>query len=158
MFLFAAFVVAIFNPRHACAARVTVLGLCVCLSVCVCCSFSATVRNKVAKKRYQQFQHYTGLILNMAIFIKILRSKVMVWNMSEKADMQMTLSSPLTAFAHFQNQRSKATTWWTTGEPYVVLRGWLQWGTDHSWQWRKIHTQEWHTPIIIPFTHSRCVQ
>ena len=26
----------IFNPRHACAARVTVLSLCVCLCVCVC--------------------------------------------------------------------------------------------------------------------------
>jgi len=25
----------IINPRHACAARVTVLGLCVCVSVCV---------------------------------------------------------------------------------------------------------------------------
>ena len=29
------FVVCIINPRRACAARVTVLGLCVCLSVCV---------------------------------------------------------------------------------------------------------------------------
>jgi len=25
----------VFNPRRACAARVTVLGLCVCVSVCV---------------------------------------------------------------------------------------------------------------------------
>ena len=27
-------IVGIFNPRHACAARVTVVGLCVCLFVC----------------------------------------------------------------------------------------------------------------------------
>ena len=66
------------NPRRACAVRVVVLGLSfrpsVCLSVCqsvclsVCLSvitFSATMRNKAAKKRYQQVQCYTGLIFKM---------------------------------------------------------------------------------------------
>ena len=46
----------------------------VCLSVT---TFSATTRNKAAKKRYQRVQYYTGLILKMAIFVKVLRSKVM---------------------------------------------------------------------------------
>ena len=40
-------------------------------------TFSATVRNKAAKKRYQRVRRYTGLILNVANFVKILRSKVM---------------------------------------------------------------------------------
>ena len=50
------------------AARVTVLCLSVCPSVT---TFSATTRNKQAKKRVQRS-------LKMAIFLKILRSKVMV--------------------------------------------------------------------------------
>ena len=71
---------AFINPRRACAASVTVLGLClsVCLSVVLSVTtFSATTRNKAAKKRYQRVQCYTGLIFKMAIFVKVLRSKVM---------------------------------------------------------------------------------
>ena len=52
----------IINPRCACAARVTVVVLCVCVSVT---TFSATVRNKAAKKRYQRVQRYTGFILKL---------------------------------------------------------------------------------------------
>ena len=40
-------------------------------------TFSATTRNKAAKKRYQRVQCHTGLILKIAIFVKVLRSKVM---------------------------------------------------------------------------------
>ena len=40
-------------------------------------TLSATTRNKAAKKRYQRVQYHTGLILKMAIFVKVLRSKVM---------------------------------------------------------------------------------
>ena len=66
------------NPWRACAARVTVLGLTFRLSVCLSVTtFSATTRNKAAKKRYQWVQYHTGLILKMAIFVKVLRSKVM---------------------------------------------------------------------------------
>ena len=58
------------NPRRACAARV---GLSfrpfVCLSVT---TFSATTRNKAAKKRYQRVQCHTGLILKMAIFVLLM--------------------------------------------------------------------------------------
>ena len=52
----------------------------VCLSV-VCVSvtmFSATRHNETTKKLCQQVQRYIGLILELAIFVKILRSKVMV--------------------------------------------------------------------------------
>ena len=61
------------NPRRACA-RGLLVRECVCLSVT---TFSATTRNKPAKKRNQQVQRYTGFIFKMAIFVKILRSKVM---------------------------------------------------------------------------------
>ena len=64
------------NPRRACAARVTVLGLSVCPSVrlSVRYHFFATTRNEVAKKQYKRVQCYTGLIFKMAIFQKRLRS------------------------------------------------------------------------------------
>ena len=53
----------VINPRRASAARVTVLGLSFRLSVCLSVTtFSATTRNKVAKKQYQQVQYHTGLI------------------------------------------------------------------------------------------------
>ena len=38
-------------------------------------TFSATTRNKAAKKRCQRVQCHTGLILKRAIFVKVLRSK-----------------------------------------------------------------------------------
>ena len=56
------------NPRRACAARVSRP------SVRPSVTFSATTRNKAAKKRYQRVQ---CLILKMAIFVKVLRSNVM---------------------------------------------------------------------------------
>ena len=58
-------IITLINPWRACAARVTVT------------TFSATTRNKAAKKRYQRVQCHTGLILKRAIFVKVLRSKVM---------------------------------------------------------------------------------
>ena len=77
------------NPRHACAARVTVLGLCVCLFT----TLSAT-RNKPTKKRHQQVKHYAGLIFKIAIFVKILHSKVMTWKPTEQANMLISTGLP----------------------------------------------------------------
>ena len=59
----------VINPRRACAARVTVtrsVSLSVSLSVT---TLSATTRNETTKERYQKVQRYTGLILNLAIFV-----------------------------------------------------------------------------------------
>ena len=68
----------IINPRRACAARVTVLGLSFLPSVRLSGTpYSATTRNKAAKKRYQQVQYHTVLIFKIAIFVKVLRSRVM---------------------------------------------------------------------------------
>ena len=64
------------------------MPVCVCVCVCVCVSvclsvclsvttFSSTSRNKTAKKRYVWLHRYTSLILKLAIFVKVLRSKVM---------------------------------------------------------------------------------
>ena len=55
-------------------------------------TFSATTRNKPAKKRYQRVQCHTGLILKMAIFVKLLHSKVMAWKPSEQANMLMSMA------------------------------------------------------------------
>ena len=69
---------AVINPRRACAARVTVLGLSFRLSVCLSVTtFSPATRNKTAKKRYQRVQCHTGFIFKMAFLVKMLRSKVM---------------------------------------------------------------------------------
>ena len=66
------------NPRRARAARVTVLGPLVFLSVCLSLTtFSATTRNETTKERYQKVQRYTGLILDLAIFVKAMRLTVM---------------------------------------------------------------------------------
>ena len=65
----------------------------VCLSV-VCVSvtmFSATRHNEATKKLCQQVQRYIGLNLELAIFVKILRSKVMVWKPSKRAIMQISM-------------------------------------------------------------------
>ena len=72
----------IVNPRHACAARVTVVGLRVCLSVCqfVCLSvddYSRTTGYEAAYERYQQLQCYKGMKSNVAILLKRLRSRDM---------------------------------------------------------------------------------
>ena len=74
--------VPIINPRRACAARVTVLGVCVCLSVClfVCLSvddYSRTTGYEAAYERYQQLQCYKGMKNNVAILLKRLRSRDM---------------------------------------------------------------------------------
>ena len=39
--------------------------------------YSATTRNKAAKKRYERVQYHTVLIFKIAIFVKVLRSRVM---------------------------------------------------------------------------------
>ena len=73
------FALSIINPQRACA-RVTVVVLCVCVCLSVCLSvttFSPTSRNKTAKKRYVWLYRYTSLILKLAIFVKVLHSKVM---------------------------------------------------------------------------------
>ena len=50
---------AVVNPRRACAARVTVVVLCVCLSVCLFVyDYSRTTGYEAAYERYQQLQCY----------------------------------------------------------------------------------------------------
>ena len=73
----------IINPRRACAAMVTVVGLCVCLSVCLSVFFlsvddySRTTGYEAAYERYQQLQSYKGMKINVAILLKRLRSRDM---------------------------------------------------------------------------------
>ena len=73
------------NPRRACAARVTVVVLCVCMCMCVCmyvcmcvCTLiPAASHIGITKERYQRILRNTGIVLNLPIFLKMLRSKVM---------------------------------------------------------------------------------
>ena len=70
----------VINPRRACAARVTVVGLCVCLFVCLSLSvddYSRTTGYEAAYERYQQLQCYKGMKKNVAILLKRLRSRDM---------------------------------------------------------------------------------
>ena len=68
----------IINPRRACAARVTVVGLCVCLSVCLSVDdYSRTTGYEAAYERYQQLQCYKGMKKHVAILLKRLRSRDM---------------------------------------------------------------------------------
>ena len=71
-------VVYVVNPRRACAARVTVVGLCVCLFVCLFVDdYSRTTGYEAAYERYQQLQCYKGMKKNVAILLKRLRSRDM---------------------------------------------------------------------------------
>ena len=66
------------NPRRVCAARVTVVVLCVCLSVCLFVyDYSRTTGYEAAYERYQQIQCYKGRKNNVAILLKRLRSRDM---------------------------------------------------------------------------------
>ena len=54
------------------------LSVCVCVCVCVCVyDYSRSVGNETAYERYQRVQCHAGLIFKMAIFVQVLRSKVM---------------------------------------------------------------------------------
>ena len=63
------------NPRRACAARVTVVGLCVCRLFVD--DYSRTTGYEAAYERYQQLQCYKGMKTNVAILLKRLRSRDM---------------------------------------------------------------------------------
>ena len=72
----------IINPRRACAARVTVVVLCVCLSVCLSlCLFvydySRTTGYEAAYERYQHLQCHKGTKNKLTILLKRLRSRDM---------------------------------------------------------------------------------
>ena len=69
----------IINPRRACAARVTVVGLCVSLSGVFLSvdDYSPTTGYEAAYERYQQLQSYKGMKNNVAILLKRLRSRDM---------------------------------------------------------------------------------
>ena len=69
----------VINPRRACAARVTVVGLCVC--VCVCWSVTPLAASASAYTCNQQYSRvFLRLFLDFDswIFEKPFRSKVMV--------------------------------------------------------------------------------
>ena len=114
-------ILCIINPRRACAARVTVLGLSfrpsVCLSVClsVCYHVFCTTRNKAAKKRYQRVQYHTGLILKMAHFRKSTAFKSYGVKTKRTSQYANEHGSDSARFEHGGGSRSK-----TKGE-YVVL-------------------------------------
>ena len=81
---------ALINPRRACAARVTVLGsVCVCVCVCVCLSVShiSPTERLFVLKTLSRTQRATKVKKFVAICLKLLRSRVMPRNMSEKANM-----------------------------------------------------------------------
>ena len=67
---------AFINPRRACAARVTVVVLCVCMCVCmyvcvyVCPLIPAASHIGITKERYQLILRNTGIVLNFADFPK----------------------------------------------------------------------------------------
>ena len=68
--------VSLINPRRACAARVTVVVLCTCLSVCLSVyDYSRTTGYEAAYERYQHPLCYKGMKKYVTILLKRLRSK-----------------------------------------------------------------------------------
>ena len=56
----------IINPRRACAARVTVVVLCVCMYVCMCVLIPAASHVGITKERYQRILRNTGIVFDFA--------------------------------------------------------------------------------------------
>ena len=86
------------NPRHACAARVTVVVLSFCLSVCLSVTtFSAATRNKTVNERYKRVQCHTGFIFKIAFFCKNAAFESYGVKQSEGANMQISTGLPRSA-------------------------------------------------------------
>ena len=64
------------NPRRACAARVTVVVLCVCLSLR---ASSSTTGYEVANEWHKRVVNDEQMDINVAIFLKRLRSIATKW-------------------------------------------------------------------------------
>ena len=74
------FTVNVINPWHTCAVRVTVVGLCVCLSVCLSGhGYSGTTGYGADYEWYKRLQNNKILKIKKAIFQKRLCSGGMVW-------------------------------------------------------------------------------
>ena len=79
----------VINPRRACAARVTVVGF-VCVSVCLCVCLLSHISPKehlFILKTLSRTQRATKVKTFVGICLKLLGSRVMPRNMSEKANM-----------------------------------------------------------------------
>ena len=98
------FIVLFVNPQRACAAMVTVLALCVCLSVT---TLAATAFVSACNKRHQQ--HSLRLFLDLTHGFPKNPSVRKLWR--EKPNMQIGWSSPRAVFAQFRDQRNAQGNW-----------------------------------------------
>ena len=87
----------IINPRRACAARITELGLCVCLFVY---DYSHTTGYGAAYERYQPLQWYKGMKNDVGIFLKRLCSRDMVLKQAKRAIFIMSTGLPGPGLTH----------------------------------------------------------
>ena len=79
------------NPRSTCAARVTVVVLCVCLSVH---AYSLITGYEAAYERYQHLQCHKGTRNKLAILLKRLRSRDMARKQAKKPICIMSTGLP----------------------------------------------------------------
>ena len=89
--IFRILVFVVVNPQRACAGKVTVLGLCISLSVCL--SVTVILLPRAMQRTIGNTNGFSATQVTKnkkAIFLKLLRSKVMAWNSSEKASMLMS--------------------------------------------------------------------
>ena len=95
-------------------------------------------RAQTGKKRHQQVQRYTGFIMKMAIFVKVLRSRVMSWKPSQQAKMLLDLEA-------FSEEISAST---GTGKEVAGLKkkkNMMMMMTRKSWNgmWENFHVDDW---------------
>ena len=84
----------IISPRRACAAKATILGLCVY-------DYSCTTGYEAAYERYQQLQCYKGILTKCGDFAETAAFKRYGVKTSEKANMHNQLCLSLTRFGSF---------------------------------------------------------
>ena len=93
----------VINPRRACAARVQYVCLCVSVCLCVCLL--------PLQQLQRSFQPATNGIYGIILWIEargFLENPSVQKLWREKANMQISYSSPRAVFAHFLDQRNTA--------------------------------------------------
>ena len=113
--------VSVINPWRACAARVTILGPLVCLSVCLSVTtFFATTPNET-EEQYQKVECYTGLVLIVAIFVEVLRLRIISRKQSEKAILQISTGLWSACSVYLEGTRSHNEGHISTPACYLLL-------------------------------------
>ena len=106
--------------------------LCVCLCVCVCLWVSALILALRATRRSKSGNNEFSATLARFI-VNLLRSKVMAWNTSEKANMLMSTASPRPVFTALYTVEASEVTQRSSRASKSAFKRYLR--IQSAWSW-----------------------